>query len=215
MVERTMAICPSRGNLGAWRGACSLTRDDRGAVTDREGTAPWAVWLAWATVVSVVPSVIWRAAVGLGVDLGWSQQHLDLEQIPGYGTSYVITLSALSLLAASFTLGLVRPWGERLPRWLPIVGGRPVPVLMAVVASVVGASIVITICVMSIAHWNQVSGFADRPDSGWARLMAACYLPALLWGPMLLAVTWDYWRRRRTESGTRPSRPVRHGTGER
>jgi len=157
-------------------------------------------------MASVVPSVIWRTAVGLGVDLGWNQQHLDLEQIPGYGTFYVIALSVVSLFAASLTLGLVRPWGERFPRWLPIAGGRRVPVLMAVVAAVVGASVVMTIGVMSIVHWDQVSGFADRPDSGWARLMAGCYLPALSWGPMLLAVTWDYWRRHRTGSGTRPSR---------
>lgn len=175
-------------------------------MTDRKGPARWAVWLAGATVASVVPSAIWRTSVGLGVDLGWSQQHLDFERIPGLGTFYVIALSLLSLFAASFTLGLVRPWGERFPGWLPIVGGRPVPVSKAVVAAVIGASVVITICVMSIVRWDEVSGFADRPDSGWARLMAACYLPAVFWGPMLLAVTWDYWRRC-ARTGDSPDEP--------
>jgi len=160
-----------------------------------ERPARWAVWLAWGTLASVVPASIWRTAVGVGVDLGWSQQHLALERIPGYGTFYVIALSILSLVAAALTLGLVRPWGERFPKWLPLLGGRRVPVLVAVAAAVTGASVVIAICVMSIVHWDQVSGFSDRPNSGWARLMVACYLPALAWGPMLLAVTWDYWRR--------------------
>ena len=33
--------------------------------------------------------------------------------------------------------------------------------------------------------------------AGWRVLMIACYLPALLWGPLLLWVTWHYHRRRR------------------
>jgi len=148
-------------------------------------------------VLSVVPSAIWRTAVGLGVDLGWSQEHLDLEQIPGFGTFYVIGLSVLSLLASSLSLGLVRPWGERFLTWLPRLGGRSVPVLVGVVPAVLGASLVMAVTVVSIVRWDQVSGFADRPGSGWARLMVACYLPAALWSPMLLALTWDYWRPRR------------------
>ncbi len=146
--------------------------------------------MAWGTLASVVPASIWRTAVGVGIDLGWSREHLNLERIPGYGTFYVIALSVLSLVAASLTLGLVRPWGERFPEWLPLIGGRRVPAPVAVMAAVIGASVVIVICVMSVAHWDRVSGFADRPNSGWARLMAACYLPALSWGPILLAVTW-------------------------
>ena len=43
-----------------------------------------------------------------------------------------------------------------------------------------------------------VGGFADDPTSGWASLMALCYAPALLWGPLLAAVTMAYWRRRRS-----------------
>ena len=166
------------------------------ALKVRQAPPRWASWLAWGTVACLVPSAIWRTAVGLGVDLGWSQEHLDLEQIPGFGSFYVIALSVLSLFAASLTLGLVRPWGERFPSWLPLARGRSVPVLMAVVPALVGTCLVLAISVKSILSWDRVSGFADRPDSWWAALMAACYLPAVLWGPMLLAVTWDYWRRR-------------------
>jgi hypothetical protein len=42
--------------------------------------------------------------------------------------------------------------------------------------------------------------FTGRLDeitgAGWRALMIACYLPALLWGPLLLWVTWHYHRRR-------------------
>jgi len=147
-------------------------------------------------VAAVVPSAVWRTAVGVGVDLGWSQEHLDLEQIPGYGSYYVVTLSVLSLLGASLTFGLVRPWGERFPGWLPVIGGRSVPVLAAVVPALAGGALVLAVTVKSILSWDKVSGFADRPDSWAARLMVACYLPAVLWGPMVLAATWGYWRRR-------------------
>jgi len=113
------------------------------------------VWLAWGPVAVVVPSAVWRTAVGAGVDLGWSQEHLDLEQIPGYGSFYVITLSVLTPRRVPD----LRPGsalGERFPGWLPVIGERSVPVLAAVVPAV------------------------------------ACYLAAVLWGPMLLAATWGY-----------------------
>jgi len=32
--------------------------------------------------------------------------------------------------------------------------------------------------------------------AGWHVLLVACYLPLLLWAPLLAAATWAYWRRR-------------------
>lgn len=159
-------------------------------------TPRWAVVTAWATVASVIPSAVWRVAVGLGVPLGWSQRQLDAQAIPGWGTAYVIALSLLSLAAATLTLGLVQPWGERLPARLTILGDRSVPRAVVVGFAIAGAVAVLAICVLSILNWDAVSGFRDRPRSGWALLMIACYLPALLWSPLLLATTWAYWRRR-------------------
>ncbi len=65
----------------------------------------------------------WRTAVGLGVPLGWSEAHLHLERIPGYGTFYVIELSVVSIVAAALTLGLVYRWGEQVPARVPLLGG--------------------------------------------------------------------------------------------
>ncbi|HEY5821314.1 MAG TPA: hypothetical protein VIT20_05030 [Propionibacteriaceae bacterium] len=160
------------------------------------GTPRWAFIAAWSTVACVVPSGLWRTAVGLGAPLGWSAEHLALERIPGFGTAYVIGLSLGSLLASALTLGLVYRWGERFPDWVPGLGGRQLPVVPVVVVALLGALVVALICVLSIVNWDSVSGFADRPDSGWARLMMACYLPALLWAPLLAAVTVVYARRR-------------------
>ena len=30
----------------------------------------------------------------------------------------------------------------------------------------------------------------------WEALLVACYLPLLLWGPLLLVLAWAYFRRR-------------------
>lgn len=151
---------------------------------------------AWTTVACVLPSSAWRTAVGLGVPLGWSQSQLQLQRIPGYGTFYVIGLSAASIAATALTLGLVYRWGEQIPSRIPLLGGRRLPVWLVAALAVAGAAIVAGIVGLSIAHWSSVSGFSDRPTSGWARLMAACYAPAVLWSPLLLVTTLAYIRRR-------------------
>ncbi len=160
------------------------------------GTPKWAVICAWVTVACVLPSCAWRTAVGLGVPLGWSEAHLRLERIPGYGTFYVIELSVASIAAAALTLGLVYRWGERVPAGVPLLGDRCLPVWLVAAVAVAVAIVVSGIVWLSIAHWSGVSGFSDRPTSGWALLMAACYAPAILWPPLLLAVTLAYVRRR-------------------
>ena len=164
----------------------------------------WAHAAAWASVACVTPSAIWRTAVGVGIDLGWSADQLERQHLPGTGTVYVITLSAASLVGAALTLRLVRPDGDLVPGWVPVLGGRRVPVPVVVAVSLAGALVVGWVAMMSVRSWDQVSGFADQPGSRWALLMAACYAPALLWAPLLLAVTASY-ARRNARSG-RPSR---------
>lgn len=160
------------------------------------GTPQWAVLTAWGAVACVVPSSVWRTAVGLGVPLGWSQAHLRLERIPGYGTVYVIWLSVASIAAAALTLGLVYRLGDHVPSWVPRLGGRRLPVRLVAGLAVAGALVVAGIVALSIAHWSTVSGFSERPRSAAALLMVACYAPAILWAPLLLATTFAYVRRR-------------------
>ncbi len=160
------------------------------------GTPRWAVVCAWATLACVLPSSAWRTAVGLGVPLGWSEAHLRLEHIPGDGTPYVLWLSATSIAAAALTLALVYRWGEQIPPWVPLVGDRRLPVWLVAAIALAGAVVVVGIVGLSIVNWSSVSGFGDRWASGWGLLMAACYAPAILWPPLLLAATLAYVRRR-------------------
>ena len=161
------------------------------------GGAPrWAVACAWATPACVVPSGVWRTLVGFGAPLGWSDAQLRVERMPGFGTAYVVTLTVLSVSAAALTLGLVYPWGERIPRWVPTAGGRRLPVWVPALLAMSGAAMVTYLIVLSVVHWSSVSGFADRPRSGPALLMVGCYAPAALWPVLLLAVTGSYVQRR-------------------
>lgn len=169
-----------------------------------------AVGAAYVAVASVLPSGLWRASIGFGAKLGTTEAWRQFQHIPGSGTAYVLFLTVASVGAAALTFGLVRPWGERVPRWVPRIGGRPVPVAIPVLAGLAGGIVVMFTCAMSVIHWDHVIGFVGRPAGGCYALAVACYLSALAWGPCVLIATVDYWRRRRRCAGPpRPHPPAR------
>ena len=152
----------------------------------------WATWAAWVVPVCVLPSAAWRAATAFDDDVSLANE--------GW---YLLLLSALSMGLALLTLGLVQPWGERVPRWLPVLGGRCVPARAVIIVPLTGATLVIGLCsyflLNSTFHFVPRGSLLigadapERPHPGWRVLIL--YAPLLLWGPVLLAVTVDYWRR--------------------
>jgi hypothetical protein len=168
------------------------------------GTPRWAVWAAYGVVLCVLPSAVWRIAIGLGADLGTTEAWREFQGVPGAGSVYVIGLSLLSIGAAALTLGLVQPWGEVVPRWMPLIGGRRVHHRVSLSVAGLGAVCVMAICWMSVVNWEQIIGFRGRPAPGWYEVVTAAYLPTLLWGPLLLLVSWARWRRVR-HAGVRAS----------
>jgi hypothetical protein len=117
---------------------------------------------------------------------------------------YVVLLSILSELLAFAAIGLVAPWGEVFPRWLPALRGRKVPTLAAVVPAALGAAVLTlleTWTAISLSLGLRIDG---RPKANnaplsfgdWQGLLAIlAYAPLLLWGPLLAAVTISYWKR--------------------
>ncbi|MEU5540227.1 hypothetical protein [Streptomyces sp. NPDC020362] len=97
------------------------------------GVPPWAVLAAHTVPLVTLPSGLWRIAQVAGLPVA--------EQLGRNGREVVVavpltlTTEGLALL----TLGLVRPWGEVAPRWLPLIGGRRVHPLAAVVPALFGA----------------------------------------------------------------------------
>jgi hypothetical protein len=156
----------------------------------------WANRLAHAIPLLVLPSGLWRLAVALGFSMGMLNDAGKTEIERGWPALYIAVISLLSEAIALTGFALVRPWGEVMPAWLPIVGGRPVRPRAAVAAATTGATALILI--WTVGFWDVWTGAqADRMASPlWAAVFAICYAPLNLWGPALLALTWSYRRRR-------------------
>src|SRR5687768_3682673 len=174
-------------------------RGDRGGdaggrlnATGTRGPVPrWADWAAQATLWCAVPSGIWRILFGLGLPAG-----LDGMREP-WLLPYVILLSVLAEGAAFLSMGLVRGWGEVWPRWIPVLRGRRIPPLAAIIPAAAGAAALVWL-------WTPlIQGFPSDPNNpaqindGALAVITVCYMPLVAWGPMLAAVTAAYAVRRR------------------
>ncbi|MFC8373161.1 hypothetical protein ACFUIT_35280 [Streptomyces sp. NPDC057239] len=140
-----------------------------------------------------MPSALWRFAVVLGVPLGLAESEYDAMLIPGWGYLIVPLLSVLQEALAFLTLGLVRPWGEVWPRWVPLLHGRRIPVLVAAIPAALGALACTVYGVLFV--WTTLH--ADMAITPWGEwVMTICYVPIVAWGPLLAVVTVHYYRRR-------------------
>lgn len=149
-----------------------------------------AALAAHAVPLVTLPSGLWRIAQAAGLPVA--------EQSGRNGREMVLALSlaVISEALALLTLGLVRPWGEVAPRWLPLIGGRRVRTLAAVIPALFGAAVLCT-----ISGWfagTQAAGLIERVTQTPAQqvLLVACYSPLLAWAPLLAATTVAYYRRR-------------------
>jgi hypothetical protein len=161
----------------------------------------WARHCAHAVCLVVLPSGIWRIlAVALGLPMiehpAHPPEHHGLILFQGWW--YVVALTVVSEALAYLTVGLVSPWGERLPRFL---GGRPVPIAAAVIPAAAGA-IFLTIlwpyAFLMISLGRTVGGQPLGVHlGGWQTVVFdLAYWPLAAWGPLLGLVTIQYYRRR-------------------
>lgn len=154
----------------------------------------WARLAAHVAAATPLASAVWRVALALGFSAGYTEQGLVALDLAGWGTAWVLALSVLSELAALLTLGLVSPWGEQVPRWVPILGGRRVHPLSATVPAVVGALLLTALWTPMLWWWHVPHD--DMTPRG-AALVGLVYLPLVAWGPLLGAVALSYYRRHR------------------
>lgn len=177
--RRTRARCLFCGRSGA-----------NATWTTAEAAARWGRW-AVAIAVSV-PTLyaITRWAWALGIPLGVDQAFLNNGQSDGFLWAGA-GLATVALAGAGLTLGLIQPWGERFPRWLPYLAGKRVPPALAIIPASLIAILVTEAGLMYNRLW--LSGFFP-PDN------PAIYAPELLWplwGASLAAATRAYALRRR------------------
>jgi hypothetical protein len=188
-----------------------------GTVLDGRQPPRWAVRSAHLITLLVLPSGLWRVGVAVGLPMGISAAAgVDAASglVRGWGVAAILGLTALTEVVALLALGLVRPWGETVPGWVPFVGGRRVPPVLATVVAAAGAVALTIIWTFATVNFFALTVFGTAGEGfafvngWWEALLVACYLPLLLWGPLLLAVTWAYFRRR-----TRPGNIAREGSG--
>lgn len=97
-----------------------------------------------------------------------------------------------SAMTVVLVLGLISRWGEVFPAWMPIVGGREVPVTAAVVPGAIAAGLITLsapgIIIMAVNSPNAVGSITS--------LIA---FPFYLWGPALGLAVYAYWLHRRQQ----------------
>ncbi|HEV7624885.1 MAG TPA: hypothetical protein VGO89_00135 [Streptomyces sp.] len=176
----------------------TLTTETAEAVdrTARDGrpAARWAVLAAHIVPLATLPSGLWRVGLALGFSMGLTVDGAPAH-VEGLEAVNIVLLSVVCELLALLTLGLVRPWGERVPRWIPLLGGRRVHPMAAVVPAVTGAVLLQAIWAYAFRNFPSLNGFGFAGGLSHS-VLVACYLPLLLWAPLLAAVTYAYYRRR-------------------
>lgn len=163
----------------------------------RSGSAAGALRIGrYATAVAVAVPVVYavtRFGWLLGVPVGISDHFLAyIAEITPIGAG----LSTLGLVGAVLTVGLVRPWGEIWPRWVPFLRGRPIPARFPAY-SALAVSLPITSAGLMYVR-KKLTGEQIGPTGAGAELGA--WLPEMLWplwGPALAVAALAYLARRR------------------
>ena len=102
----------------------------------------------------------------------------------------------VALSAGLVTLGLIRPWGEIWPRWMPVLAGRPVPIKAAVIPGTIAATLLL------VASPSLIGMSFTETATGWENVRAILIFPFPLWGASVALATAAYYYRRRGECGT-------------
>ncbi|MBL1081176.1 hypothetical protein JK359_04155 [Streptomyces actinomycinicus] len=165
----------------------------------------WAVRAAYAVPLITLPSGLWRIALAAGLPVTSEPVRT------GWGVAYVLVLTAVTEGLALLTLGLVQPWGEVVPRWIPVIGGRPVHPLAAVVPALVGASLLFALSLLvGFVQGGNLADGALTDTRAQSVLLVVCYTPLLAWAPLLAVSAVAYHRRRRSAPASVPEGLLEH-----
>ncbi|WP_156178038.1 hypothetical protein [Bacillus sp. SA1-12] len=139
----------------------------------------------------------WALGIPLGMDKNLLQ---DLSSINPMHQIIEWVFGSLCIAGGILTLGLIQKWGERFPLWFPFIGGKRVPVLLAVIPATC-----VAIAVTSAGFVFTTSFIAVK----FQLVPAVGLLASQIWGtvgPMLLWIPWGvalglaaiayYYRRR-------------------
>lgn len=167
----------------------------RARPTDQARIERWRKPVTYAAALLALPYPVVRISWALGIPLGIPPSMLDENDL-------VLRLgeTGLGLLAiggAVLTLGLVRPWGETFPRWIPFAGGRRVPVWFAVVPAI-AAALMIAQAGLRVTAWAIASTDPITATSWGSGGPGLFFVP---WAVAVALAAYAYYRHRRHASG--------------
>ncbi|UKY50352.1 hypothetical protein [Streptomyces inhibens] len=160
---------------------------------DTERPVPrWAEIVAHLIPLVALPVCLWRLPIGFGYGMGGA-----VLPPAWFNAPYVVGLSVLSESFALLTFGLVRRWGEVVPDWIPKVGGKRIPPFAVIAPGALAGLAFLALMV----HWAfgafRIGGASGFPYAdGWDTLAITVSGLFTLWGPLLLVLTYAYYRRR-------------------
>jgi hypothetical protein len=167
--------------------------DDQTDAARRTGTAlrlgRWSGAVAAAVpLLYAATRVAWAVGIPLGVRDAFLVELGDAK-FAGLG------LGLFAVVGVLLTLGLVQHWGEVFWHWVPRIGGRPVPVSLAVVPALFVATAVAS---AGLGFWRllvvgQLDGLPGEPED-WGTWAPELVWP--LWGLALGAAAFAYRARR-------------------
>lgn len=167
----------------------------------------WARWASLACLGCVLPSIVWRLAMLAGVETGFAEA-ADYRASAGT-VAYVLGLDAAQFAGAVLCVGLAMSWGERVPAWLPGLGGRRIHRLVPTVLGGLGALLVAYFVVGILVGFGRVwLGLADgwTPDAAMnaaeRTVLMVAYAPLLAWPVLIVVAVVGYWRRRSPRPAT-------------
>ncbi|WP_285101042.1 hypothetical protein [Promicromonospora sp. MEB111] len=169
-----------------------------------ERATDWVVRHRTAITVVAATGPLPYALIRLTWLTPWPQLGFDLDMSTRI---WGLTLSSGAWLGFFLTLGLIRPWGEVFPRWMPGLAGRRVPIAAAAVP---GGLIAVTLIFSTVPMLVMFSG------QGLAEaVVGAIAFPCWYWGPALALAVWGYVAHRlRTERLADGAEAGTSGAGE-
>lgn len=167
-------------------------------------TAPHSAarWGRQAVNVAVTVPLIYAAtrwAWALGIPLGISSDLLRYGQETGLWLVGA-ALAAVAAGGAMLTVGLSARWGEVVPTWVPLLGGRPVAPWAAIVPASI-AALFVTIAGLMFVRTTLFGGFSLGPQfdlslgGDWAAIAPELLWP--VWGIALWVAAAGYYYRGR------------------
>ncbi|MGW0395993.1 hypothetical protein ACWDYJ_35065 [Streptomyces sp. NPDC003042] len=213
------AVLLAHAALGPGRGGGSVPPPSAGS--RRVHLAAWAGTLAFAPYAAMkltwalggtFAGVSGARMLALSERNGASGVWLTLER---WGLDGTVLLAALGVF---LLFGLIRPWGQAFPRWIPGLRGRRVPRWLPLGPALIGVGTLVPYGLFGVGYLALASAGAvsvragDFPSPADAVLVGWIGFSAFaVYGLALLAATGSYWRRTggsaRRDPGPNPAAP--------